>query len=187
MSRIVVYDACVLFPAPLRDLMIRVAMRGLVQAKWTEQILDECFASILKERPDLVPAALERTRQLMIASVPDCLVEGHLELVLGLELPDPDDRHVLAAAIHSQASAIVTANLKDFPRKSLAAFGIETLHPDELVLELFDERPGDLLRVIEEQAAALKSPPRSLGQVLDALERNGLSQSAAALRDLLGP
>ena len=65
MAFVVVYDACVLYPAPLRDFLLRLARTGIVQARWSEEILDECFEAILRERPDLKAPALERTRQLM--------------------------------------------------------------------------------------------------------------------------
>ena len=71
MAFVVIYDACVLYPAPLRDLLIRVARVGLVRARWSEEILDECFRSILEDRPDLAPSALVRTRELMNKAVPD--------------------------------------------------------------------------------------------------------------------
>jgi hypothetical protein len=83
----VIYDACVMHRAPLRDLLVRIAQTGLVRARWTEQILGECFESILRQRPDLKPSALERTRQLMNQAVPDCLVTGFEALIDGLSLP----------------------------------------------------------------------------------------------------
>src|SRR5438034_8134783 len=94
MSFVVVYDACVLYPSTMRDLLIRIAQAGLVQAKWTEQILDEVFDSLQKDRPDLEPAKLDRTRVLMIRAVRDCLVTGYEPLIPSVSLPDPDDRHV---------------------------------------------------------------------------------------------
>ncbi len=104
MAFIVLYDACVLYPAPLRDLLVRIAKTGIVRARWTDAILDECFRSILEQRPDLKPKALERTRELMKQAVPDCLVTGFETLVEGLSLPDRDDRHVLAAAIRCRCA-----------------------------------------------------------------------------------
>lgn len=115
MAFVVIYDACVLYPAPLRDLLIRVARTGVVRAQWSNLILDECFRNILANRPDLSPGTLQRTRELMNKAVADSLVTGFEHLVDGLDLPDPDDRHVLAAAVRAGAQAIVTANLKDFP------------------------------------------------------------------------
>ena len=112
MAFVVLYDACVLYPAPLRDLLVRIANTGIVRARWSEAILDECFRSILEQRPDLKPDALKRTRELMKQAVPDCLVTGFEALVEGLALPDPDDRHVLAAAIQARAQAIITFNLR---------------------------------------------------------------------------
>jgi hypothetical protein len=130
MAFIVVYDACVLHPAPVRDLLVRIANTGIVRARWSEAILDECFGSILIQRPELSSAALERTRQLMMDAVPDCLVTGHESLIGDLDLPDPGDRHVLAAAIRAGAQAIVTFNLKDFPADRLMRYDIEAKHPD---------------------------------------------------------
>lgn len=99
MALVVLYDANVLYPSTLRDLLIRVAQAGLVQAKWTGQILDEVFSSLSKNRPNLDQDRLARTRELMNKAVRDCLVTGYEPLIGGLKLPDPDDRHVLAAAI----------------------------------------------------------------------------------------
>lgn len=186
MAFVVVYDACVLYPAPLRDLLMRVALTDLVRARWSEQILDECFRSIAAQRPDLKPEALARTRELMRAAVPDCIVTGHEHLVGGLDLPDPDDRHVLAAAVRVGAQVIVTANVKDFPSSALGRYGIETVHPDDFVLDLIDLAPVTVADVVRAQAGALKNPPRSVSELLETLRNNGLAQSVARLRELLG-
>ncbi|WKE71818.1 PIN domain-containing protein [Streptomyces sp. WP-1] len=97
MAFIAVYDANVLYPSTLRDVLIRVAQAGLVQAKWTDQILDETFRNLKEKRPDLDPSKLDRTRELMAGSIRDVLIKGYEPLVEVLDLPDPDDRHVLAA------------------------------------------------------------------------------------------
>ncbi len=183
MARVVVYDACVLHPAPLRDLLIRLARAGLVQARWSDAILDECFRSILRRRPEL-ETALQRTRALMSAAVPDSLVVGYESLVETLTLPDADDRHVLAAAIRSGAEWIVTANLGDFPRELLAVHGVEAKHPDAFVLELITSAPAVVLAVVARQAADLQNPRRTLEDVLAMLEAIGLSMSVARLREL---
>jgi hypothetical protein len=96
MAFVVIYDACVLYPAPLRDLLLRLGAKGLVRARWTDEILDECFRNILINRPDLDAASLQRTRDLMNRAIPDVLVTGYEGLITGLDLPDADDRHVLA-------------------------------------------------------------------------------------------
>ena len=163
MSFVVLYDASVLYPSTLRDLLIRIAQERLVQAKWTDRILDEVFENLHENRPDLDPDALARTRKLMLCAVRDCLVTGYEPLIAALELPDPDDRHVLAAAIRARAQVIVTDNLKDFPAERLAHWDIDPKSADEFVLDqigldakvvwgAFDRSPtrGD----------ALPAPPR---------------------------
>ncbi|MCA9226944.1 MAG: PIN domain-containing protein, partial [Planctomycetales bacterium] len=126
---IAIYDANVLYPAPLRDLLIRVAQAGLVRARWTEAIHDEWFRNVLRDNPRLSPDRLTRTRILMNEALRDCLVTEYEHLVESLSLPDPDDRHVLAAAIHANAEVIVTFNLKDFPLEKLDPLGLEAMHP----------------------------------------------------------
>ncbi len=176
----VIYDANVLYPAPLRDLLLRLPVSGLVRAQWTETLLDECFGHIRKNRPDLKPRKLDRTRELMNKAVADCLVTGYEGLVGGLTLPDANDRHVLAAAIRAGAQAIVTMNVKDFPEENLANYNVEAIHPDEFVEDLIDLAPGLVTEIVIEQAGDLKNPPMSVSELLDTLDRTGLGQSVAA-------
>jgi predicted nucleic acid-binding protein len=109
---IVVYDSSVLYPAPLRDLLMHLALTNLFKARWTTTIHDEWMRSVLKKRPDLTTERLEYTRQRMDTNVPDTLVKNYKELIPSLTLPDPEDRHVLAAAIRAKADTIVTMNLR---------------------------------------------------------------------------
>ena len=120
----VIYDACVLYPAPLRDFLMRLALTDLYRARWTDMIHDEWTRNVLKQRPDLKAEDLERTRSLMNAHVRDSLVTGFEHLIPAVELPDADDRHVVAAAIHGGASLIVTFNLKDFPSERLKPYNL---------------------------------------------------------------
>jgi predicted nucleic acid-binding protein len=116
MAFIAVYDANVLYPNTLRDLLIRIAqLPHLVQAKWTEEILDEVADALRKNFPDISPDKTDRLRERMNAAVRDCLISGYEPLTAALKLPDPKDRHVLAAAIKAKAQIIVTRNLKHFP------------------------------------------------------------------------
>lgn len=179
---VVLYDACVLYPFHLRDVLIRVGQAGLVQAKWTDQILDEAFESVLANRPDLDPESLARTRCLMGEAIPDALVTEHEALIDGLELPDPDDRHVLAAAIRANAQVIVTSNLTDFPDHRLKRFGIEAQSPDEFLHHLVDLAPQTILGLISNAATCLQDPPLSVHDLLDLLERDGLAEAVGELR-----
>jgi len=179
---IVVLDANVLFPAPLRDLLIRLAIAGMLRAKWTDQILDETFRSILRVKPELSEQRLARTRALMNRAVRDVLVSGFADRIDDLVLPDPDDRHVLAAAIECGADHIVTWNLKDFPAHALQEHGLSARTPDDVVEELLDTNEDGVRAVLERQRASLKNPPMSLGELLDMLERNGVTKVVGRLR-----
>jgi predicted nucleic acid-binding protein len=121
----VVYDACVLYPAPLRDFLMWLALSGAFRARWSAQIHDEWKRNLLENRPDLTSEQIDRTIFMMNDAVPGAVVTEYEFLVEGLVLPDPDDRHVLAVAIRSNASVIVTFNQTDFPATTLEPLGIE--------------------------------------------------------------
>jgi hypothetical protein len=177
-------DACVLYPAPLRDFLLHLACTGLFRARWTDEIHDEWVRNLLANRPDLTAKQLHRTRDLMNKAVPDATVTGHMQLVESLRLPDPDDRHVLAAAICGHAEVIVTFNEKDFPRETLAEFGVETQHPDEFISHLITLDWSTVTRALKNQRATLKNPPMSATDLLNTLEQQGLPLSVSQLRPL---
>ena len=182
------YDACVLSPAPLRDFLMWLGLSGRFRARWTAQIHDEWKRNLLQNRPDLTPEQLDRTSALMDQAIPDALVTGHETLVPGLTLPDPDDRHVLAAAVRCSASVIVTFNERDFPEDALAPFAIEVQHPDLFVENLFDLDQAAVIEAARRQRQSLKKPPFDADQYLDLLLRQGLGQTTkflAAYRKLI--
>ncbi|WP_204805576.1 PIN domain-containing protein [Mycobacterium riyadhense] len=184
MTFTVVYDANVLFPSVLRDVLIHVARMGLNRARWSELILDEVFDSISKKQPGLDANKLARTRKLMCQAVPDCLVETQAiqTLVPALTLPDPDDRHVLAAAILAGAQVIVTTNLKDFPPDELTKFRIEAKHPDAFLQDIYHLDGALMHQAVSEAAAAYKNPPMTVGELVEHLDSKGLPISASLLR-----
>jgi predicted nucleic acid-binding protein len=179
------YDAYVLYPAPLRDLLMRLALTGLFRARWTDAIHEEWMRNVLKDRSDLTRAQLERTRDLMNAHVRDCLVTDYEDLIEAIVLPDPDDRHVLAAAIRGHADVIVTLNLADFPADILRRYGVESRHPDQFVTDLLDLAPTAVYRAVKRQREALKNPPRTAKELLETLERQQLVQTVARLRSAI--
>jgi hypothetical protein len=179
---VVVYDASVLYPSTLRDLLLRVAQVGLVRAKWTEQILDEVFIALRRNRPDLDPDRLDRTRALMGTAVRDWRVTGFGPLIESLVLPDVDDRHVLAAAIRSRAQCVVTMNLRDFPPSALQPWDIAAKSPDEFVREQIDIGRDAVYATVARIADSWRYPPGTVEDVLDRLERSGLVMSVAQLR-----
>lgn len=187
MPFIIVYDACTLYPAPLRDLLVRLGLTGLCQVKWTRRIMDECFRNIEKQRPDLKPEQLTRSRELLEKAIPDVFVNGYEELIEGVTgLPDPDDRHVVAAAIRCGAQVIVTFNMKDFPTSALSRYGMEAQHPDDFVRNLMGLDESMVAQAVRAQAAILKNPPRTPAEVLESLRKQQLTVSVARLKEILG-
>lgn len=175
-------DACVLYPAPLRDFLMELAGTGLFQAKWSALIHDEWIRNVLDNRKDLTAEKLHRTRDLMNAAAPDSMVEDFLDLIPTLSLPDADDRHVLAAAIASSSSGIVTFNLSDFPVRSLSRHHIEAIHPDEFIVRHLEANEASVVVAAQRCRARLKNPPRTAVEYLETLERQGLPRTVAELR-----
>ena len=178
----VLFDACVLYPAPLRDFLIELAAARLFRAKWTEAIHEEWIGNLLKNRDDLTRDQLENTKSLMNKAVPDCIVTGYEDLAKGLQLPDQNDCHVLAAAINSECDAIITFNLKDFPEDYLVQFNIEPQHPDEFIHHQFGLDNAAVLIAARRCRERLKNPPKTVEEYLATLERQALPKTVAELR-----
>ena len=175
-------DANVLYPAPLRDIFLQLTVTDLFKAKWTADIHREWIEALMRKNPPPDRAALERTRDLMDKATRDSLVTGYEPLIASLTLPDPDDRHVLAAAIAGRCDVIVTQNLKDFPEEALARFSIEAQHPDEFLCNHLSLAPGIVCSAVRKVRARLLKPPYSVDQYLATLTRQGLVATAAELQ-----
>ncbi|MFD8590168.1 PIN domain-containing protein [Streptomyces sp. NPDC059637] len=173
----VVLDACVLFPNALRDTLLTLAEQGLYRPLWSSAILDELRRNVIAKR-NVDPAAFERTIDLMVGAFEGAEVSGWDRLVEGLSLPDPDDRHVLAAAIAGNAEAIVTFNLPDFPAHGLHPHSVEAVHPDLFLLDQLDLAPHLVIHALSRQAARYGRPPMDLPGLLDRLRRCGVPEFA---------
>jgi len=180
-----VYDACVLYPAGLRSTLMYVGLTGLIQVRWSEAIHDEWIRNVLKDRQDITSQQLERTRRLMNTAIPDSLVVGYEPLVETLKLPDPNDRHVLAAAIHANAEVIVTFNSKDFPQAALAPHSIKKSTPDAFVLGLLKANPILIVDALRTDRMGKKRPPKTPEEYLEALIAQRLPRTAAELRQYI--
>jgi len=139
--------------------------------------------NVVDDHPDILRDQVERIRDLMNLHVRDALVTGYESLVEGLILPDPGDRHVLAAAIRCGAEVIVTFNLKDFPDKTLKPYGVEAQHPDEFLRGQLDIAPNVVCTAAKKQRGGLKNPPLNAEEFLASLERQGLPQTVSKLRE----
>ncbi len=179
----VVFDANVLYPAPLRSILIYLATTGMFRARWTLDIHDEWIRNLLIKRVDLNKEQLQIQRDLMIKAIPDSLVTGYQPIIGGLELPDPNDRHVLAAAIRANAEVIVTANLKDFPDKALNEYNCIALHPDDFIMDLLDLNSAKTITTFKKDRNHYLNPPYTPDEYLDILKRQGLTNTVAILEE----
>jgi len=176
-------DACVLFPIAVADALMSLATAGLFAAKWTTKIEEEWIKSLEDWRPEL-KGKLEDRRRLMREAVADWEVPlaGWQPLVACINLPDPNDHHVLAAAIAGHADCIVTSNLKDFPIAAVQPFGIEILHPDDFIIRQWDLDELVTVAAFKRMRARRKQPAATAEDFAQAMERNGLVAAAARLR-----
>jgi predicted nucleic acid-binding protein len=173
-----VLDACVLYPAPIRDLLLNLADLEIYSPKWSEIIQEEWIRNLLKNRPDLTRQKLQKTAQVMNAAFPDAEVHSFEELIDLIELPDLGDRHVLAAGIKCKADGIITFNTKDFPRENLDQYNIEVYTPDEFIHLLNELNPSIVNQAFENQLASLKNPPVSTEKLISVLEKCGLNRAS---------
>jgi predicted nucleic acid-binding protein len=168
-SFIALLDANVLWPAALRCILVRAALRGLFRPVWTERILEEMAHSLQREGR-AHPDRIARTVRLMKESVPHALVEGY-ETLIPVMQNDPKDRHVLAAAVRAGAGTIVTNNVRDFPNDSRVPYDMAVHTPDEFLLDLLDLNQTVMAEVLVEQAAQLRRPPMTTRQVVEGMAR----------------
>lgn len=176
-------DANVLYPALMRGILLELNYREVFNAKWTRQIENEWTRTLRRRRPDLDPARVERTRHLMRQHFHDALVLGYEKIIDTLDLPDPDDRHVLAAAIVGGCDVIVTQNLRDFPPAALDEHSLSALHPDDFLILLLTFHRADFLAAVRDTRAALRNPAYSVEEFLENLARQNLTDTASALRN----
>ena len=183
---IVFLDANVLYPAGLRDFLMRLTLQGLYHARWSDLVHEEWMQAVLRDFPDLTYQQLERTRDLMNRHAIGSLVTGFNHRIEQLKgLPDPDDRHVLAAAIHCRAEVILTRNLRDFPASVLAEYGIRAEAPDSFIHRLLTAHPEGVIATARQHRSNLKNPPKSVEEYLASLEQQGLHRTVAALREYM--
>ncbi|HEX2889745.1 PIN domain-containing protein [Vineibacter terrae] len=177
----VVLDACGIYAASLRDLLLELALSDLFRLHWTNRIHDEWTHALRANRPDLAVADIARVRALMDMHFPSALIDGYEHLEPSLVLPDADDRHVGAAALHARCNAIITYNLEDFPIAVLDPLGIEVIHPDSFVIAQLDLDEPSVVAAARRVRARPKSPPFSAEEYLERLLVVGLVQTVARL------
>ncbi len=178
---VAVYDACVLYPFQLRNLLVQCAADRLVEARWSHEIHDEWIRNLLAKEPRLTRDRLEATRDLMDRILPQARVTGYEPRIPAISLPDPGDRHVVAAGEEASASIIVTWNVRDFPAAELRKHGLRKLTPDGFLTELHDAKAGAVTASVENARRNLSVSQVSRPAYLETLQRQGLKRFVSAL------
>lgn len=176
----VVLDTCTLYPAHLRDALLRLAELDLFDPLWSDDILNELSEALATS--GIPPSAIQHLIEEMQGAFPEAFITGYRSLVDSMVCPDPADRHVLAAAVRANAGAIVTYNLKDFPPEVVNPYEIEVIHPDGFLLDLLDLAPVGVINSIRRQAEANRHSPRTVEEILDALSKVGVNDFAETVR-----
>jgi len=174
----VVLDACVLYSAVVRDILLNLAQRLLFDPHWSPIIQDEWTRNLLKNRTDLDEKRIDRTIGFMNHFFPFANVTNFEHHIPTIQLPDPDDRHVVACAIQCEAEIIVTENLKDFPAKELSKFDIIVQHPDSFICDLFKINKKVSIEAFNVQLETLRKPPRTKEELLETFKKCGLPKAA---------
>lgn len=176
-----VLDACVLVPIAQADTLLCLAAADLYRPLWSTRILDEAVRALETIHTDMKESGTARARADTVnVAFDDACVDGWERLVDTIDLPDENDRHVVAAAIHGRADLIITANLKDFPATALNRFHLEAQSPDEFLLNQLD--PDRVMTSLRVQAAATRNPALTVADVLERLKRCGAHEFAASAR-----
>ena len=171
---IAVYDACVLYPFHLRNLLVQCAVDHLVDARWTDEIHDEWIRNVAANDPTIPVSHLYAARNLMNAALPSATVTAYQDVISSIALPDADDRHVVAAAITSGASVIVTWNVRDFPAAELRRHQLQSLTPDIFLAGLYAQAPDAMIAVVLRARHNLRKSKVSAEDFVEALRRQKL-------------
>jgi len=172
-----VFDANVLYGSRIRSLLMELAKSGLFRPYWSDDIHRD-WMNAVSRKTGIAIDRLEPTRLAMDAAAPGALVTGYEGLIQALTLPDPNDRHVLAAAIRASASAIVTFNEKDFPADVLKPYGLHTRHPDLFIRDVDGIDPGVVAEAARADLAHYQNPPLSVDEYIDGIRAAGLPETA---------
>jgi predicted nucleic acid-binding protein len=170
----VVLDACVLVPISLADTLLRIAERELYRPLWSARIVAEAVDAIVEIHREIPPEQVQRRFADVDGTFEDARIDGWEDLEDTVTLPDPDDRHVVATAMHGRADAIVTANLRDYPPDILGPLNIEVIHPDDFLLNQLDLAPRIVLEALRDQAAHTRRPVLSTVDLIARLARAGV-------------
>jgi hypothetical protein len=178
---VAIFDACILYPFHLRNIVVQIAVDRLVDARWTDEIHDEWIRSLVADTPAIPIERLQITRRLMNDALPGAIVTGYQRHIQAVTLPDPDDRHVVAAGIAGGASIILTWNLRDFPAREMKKHGLRRQTPDAFLVDLCDQAPDLTLASLANARRNLSKTRVSASDFVNIVKNQGLIQLSARI------
>lgn len=178
-------DASVLYSPALRDVLLELGAAGVLRLRWSARVQEEWLRAVLRHRPDLPRDKLLRAQHLMELHLPEARVDDYAQEEAQLVLPDPDDRHVLAAAIVGGADTILTFNLRDFPLAICQQYGVRAAHPDGFLTALLAAEEEAVAAAIRQVRLRLRNPPKTAAEFVSRLAKHNVPGFAAALQHRL--
>jgi len=175
---VVIFDACILYPFHLRNIVVQIAVDRLVDARWTDEIHDEWIRNLAANVASIPVERLQITRHLMKDALPHAMVSAYQGHICAVTLPDPNDRHVVAAGIAGGASVILTWNLRDFPVRELKKHGLRRQTPDAFIVDLYDTVPDLTLASLANARRNLSNSRVSASGFVDILKNQKLTHLA---------
>lgn len=180
-------DANVIYSITLTDVLLTLAEHDLFLPLWSPNVLQEAQEAASRTLPDAAQQAFRKRLIMMDQAFPESSIHVEESEWSQFDLPDPDDRHVLAAAAQGQADALATRNIKDFPQKLLDSFSIQVITPDDLLCVLLRRNPEATANAIRELIDSRHRPPINIPDFAKRLERSGATQFAAAIAHIRQP
>lgn len=179
---VAIFDACILYPFHLRNVVVQAAVDRLVEARWTDEIHDEWIRNLAADAPTIPIERLQITRRLMNEALPEATISGYEDHIPTVSLPDPDDRHVAAAAIAAGASVILTWNLRDFPAVEMKKHGLCRQTPDAFLADLYDKVPDLMVSSLANARRNLNKTRVSASDFIDILTNQRLAGLTTRLK-----
>lgn len=179
-----VLDANVFYSTWVTDPLLCLADAELYVPVWSERIMSEVREHLPSVWKRATRDGVDRYLRTLSMAFPEALIEGWEALESTIELPDPDDRHVVAAAIRSGASVIVTSNLRDFPETCLGHFNLCAMSPDDFLSMLFDDNSDEVAAAMRSLVGSKRHPPRTMEEEIGYLRGLGLTRFTGRLASI---
>lgn len=187
-------DACSLLPALQKNILLSLAEAEFFRIRWSPKIIEETHMAFLKiyqkRYGDDTEEKAGKAIEAMNSAFPEAMLDDDLSTLISMlqsdyNLPDPDDAHVIAAAIKCRADIIITENLKDFPVKVLNSYNMEAKSADAFIADAIGLAPEKAYITIRKMRLRLNNPAFTPETLYHKMEKSGLTETATILKDAI--